>query len=182
MESQYIKNLRKLLPTLVLWLLTEVGKHLHQFQKSQGVGSTPPVGQSMVLPCPHLLLKNMYSVKDTAYSPVGFGRKADEFIACFDNEEIQCRHRTSRFCYSVLPPKEWDHCFFGSKLPDYYSEKGRVTTSLSVKSKATIRLFLTRSENLFQQKSYIFSSKQEQNICGDRAPGRMYFWWGCWVM
>lgn len=40
--------------------------HLHQFQKSQDVGQhTSPWGKKMVLPCPHLLLWNMCSVKDT---------------------------------------------------------------------------------------------------------------------
>lgn len=42
MKLQYIKNLRKLLPTLVLWLLTEVSIN----SRSQRVwGSTLPVGR-----------------------------------------------------------------------------------------------------------------------------------------
>ncbi|KAK4829871.1 hypothetical protein QYF61_007263 [Mycteria americana] len=38
--------------------------------------------------------------------PSGFGWKADDFIARFDNEEIQCRHWTSGFCHCVLPRNE----------------------------------------------------------------------------
>lgn len=180
-KSQYIKNLRKFLPPLVLWLLTEVGKHTCINSRSHRVcGSAPSMGQEGGSSVPPSSPAKCVFCEGHCLLPRGFGRKADDFIACFDNKEIQCRHGTSRFCHSVLPPREWDHCFFGSKLLDCYSENGIVTTSLSFKSKATIRLFLTRSESLSQQKSYIFSSKQEQNICRDRAPGHMYFWWSCW--
>ena len=150
-----------------------------RFRRHRTQGSTPPLGQEGCCSTPPPSLANFSFCEEHCLLPSGFGWKADDFIAHFDNAEIQCRHWTSGFCHSVLPPKEWDR-FFGSKLREYYSENGTTKTSLSVKSKATIRLFLTKSESFSQQKCYIFSSKQEQNICRDRAPGHMYLWWSCW--
>jgi len=168
-------DLRKSLPTSALWLLTAVRKGTYiNSRRRRTQGSTAPLGQEGCYSTPPPSLANFASCEGHCLLPSGFGWKADDFIARFDNKEMQCCHWTSRFCHSVLLPKERVCHFFGSKLREYYSENGTIKTIMSVKSKAALRLFLMRSESLSQEKCYIFSSKWEQNICRERALGHTY--------
>lgn len=101
MKSQYIKNLRKLLPTLVLWLLTEVGKHTCINSRSHGCGAAHLLwGRNVVLLCPHLL-KNVCSVKHTAYSPVGIWQESRWFhsLLCQRRDSVSSRdHQILSLC------------------------------------------------------------------------------------
>lgn len=110
-------------------------------------GSTSPLGKEGGCSMPTPSLAKFAFCEGHCLLPSGFGWKAGDFIACFDKKEVRCHHRTSRFFHSVLPSKEWDNCFFRSKLREYYSENGTRKNSLSVKSKATIRLLLTIPES-----------------------------------
>lgn len=101
-------GLRKSVPTRLRWLLTEARKGTRtnsmRFGRHRIQGSTALLGQEGCCSMPPPSLANVAFCERHCLLPSGFGWKAGDFIARFDNEEIQCRHWTSGFCH--CPPSE----------------------------------------------------------------------------